>query len=251
MHPGERERGAGEVQHQLHALIGDVEQGLAGEAIETVVGVELLDRAIEHEVQRILARDALGTEGRNRAQEIGGSPHDLAVGGEVVHEDRWPRAVAQVADLHGTELDVHRHRRRAQARARLASPAADAAAQRAIVGQARDDDEEFDVAEHAQVAVHRQHRALAAREAAGEHQPHELAGQAIGQKAGAAVHDAADRALVLRVAAELKGGGDHAASTTRRRASRSRTTPAAVSATRSTRPTLSSTRSAKALVGST
>src|SRR5205814_10492277 len=163
-------------------------------------------------------------------------PIYLAVRGQIVDKDGGARAVAQVADLHGAELDVHGDARRAEPRARLASPVAGAAAQRAIVRHARHDHEELDVAEHAEVPVHGQHRALAAREAAGEHQPHELAGQAIGQEAGAAIDDAADRALVLRVAAELKGGGDHAASTTRRRASRSRTTPAAVSATRSTRP---------------
>src|SRR5205807_5806010 len=112
--------------------------------------------------------------------------------------------VAQVADLHGAELDVYGDARRAEPCARLAAPVVGAAAQRAIVGHARHDHEELDVAEHAEVPVHGQHRAFAAREAAGEHQPHELAGQAIGQEAGAAVDDAADRALVLRVAAELK-----------------------------------------------
>src|SRR2546422_1181785 len=61
----------------------------------------------EHEMQRVLARDALGSEGRDGAQQVRRPPHDLAVRGEVVDEDRGPRAMR--SEEHTSELQSRLH----------------------------------------------------------------------------------------------------------------------------------------------
>src|SRR5439155_1234809 len=110
------------------------------------------------------------------------------------------------------------------------------------------------VAEDAEVAVHRQQRALAAREAAREDETDQPRAEAVAQEAHAALDHRAHGGVAAGVAAERVRGVHHAAPTrvrAARRARRSRMSAEAISASGSSRPTLPRTRFASARVGST
>ena len=119
----------------------------------------------------------------------------------------------------------------------------------------REDDEELEVAEHAEHAATRQDAALTAGEAAGQDHGHEVRGrEPLDQERDAALERLADPLFVAGLAAEREEQIHAAFAMSEppgRRASCDQITAVATSTTGSSRPALSNTRSARALLGST
>src|SRR5262245_51294889 len=255
MDTGKRQRRSGEIERELETLIHDVEQRVGRRAADPLVSLELLDRTVEQQRQRIIWGNLADVELGNLGEQVVAPPQHLAVTPKIEDEDRRPRAQAEEVDLDRAEFHLGLDPGGGQAPRGFPSPDCELAPFRARIVTGRQDDEELEVSEHAQHAATWQHATLAPSEAAGQDHRHQARGrQALDQERDAAFERLADALFVTRLAAEREGHVHAALAMSRppgRRASCARITAAATSTTGSSRPALSSTRSASAFVGST